>query len=82
MTEKSTTIRVSVLQRERLRTLAQDGGRSMTETFDAALEALRREDFFRAMADAEIRLQAEPERLATYARERDQWLGADLGGGA
>lgn len=54
----------------------------MSETLDAALEALRRADFCRAMAEAETRLRAQPEQLLSYARERDEWLSADLGGGA
>ena len=82
MTQPSTTIRVTVPQRDRLRALAQESGRSMSETFDAALEALRRADFCRAMAEAETRLRAQPEQLVSYARERDEWLSADLGGGA
>lgn len=49
----------------------------MADTLDAALESLRREQFYRSMADAEAALRAEPERWAAYVRERDEWLEAD-----
>lgn len=50
----------------------------MAETLDAALESLRRERFFEGMAAAEERLRADPDGWATYARDRDAWLNADL----
>lgn len=78
MTERSTTIRVSTEQRERLRRLAEDRSATMADTLDAALESLRRERFFEGMAAAEVRLRADPDAWATYARERDAWLNADL----
>lgn len=78
MTSGSTTIRVSIEQRERLRRLAEDRSETMTDTLDAALESLRRERFFEEMAAAEQRLRADPEAWETYARERDAWLNADL----
>ncbi len=78
MTVGSTTIRVSIDQRERLRQLAEDRRATMAETLDAALESLRRERFFEEMAAAEQRLRADPEAWTTYARERDAWLNADL----
>jgi hypothetical protein len=52
---------------------------SMTETFDAALESLRRDQFYRAMADAEARVHADPARHAPYLADRETWLAADLG---
>jgi predicted transcriptional regulator len=79
MTSLSTTIRVTVEQRERLRRLAEQGSRSMADTFDAALESLRREQFYQQMADAELRLRNDPESLADYTADRDLWLNADLG---
>ena len=51
----------------------------MADTFDAALESLRRDQFYKEMADAETKLRADPERLAAYQAERDAWLTADLG---
>ena len=51
----------------------------MADTFDAALESLRRDQFYKEMADAEAKLRADPERLAVYQAERDAWLTADLG---
>ena len=80
MTNSSTTtIRVTTKQRDRLRDLAAHRHASITETLDAALEALRRDQFYASMAAAEETLRADPESFATYVRERDTWLNADLG---
>lgn len=78
MTGRSTTIRVSVAQRDRLRELAAERSNTMTDTLDAALEALRRDQFYRSMAAAEAELRADPDAWAEYAAERGAWLGADL----
>lgn len=78
MTSKSTTIRVSEAQRRRLRELAERRASSMTDTFDAALEALRRDDFYRSMAAAERDLRADSDAWGDFERERDEWLNADL----
>lgn len=51
----------------------------MTDTLDAALESLRRDQFFREMADAEVTLRAQPDDWSRYVAERDAWLNADLG---
>ena len=51
----------------------------MAETLDAALESLRREQFFSEMASAEASLQANPQDWQPYAAERERWLNADLG---
>ena len=82
MTGSSTTIRVSVEQRERLRELAKQRDASMADTLDAALEALRRDQFYKEMADAEAVLRADRGRWATYVAERDSWLRPDLTAGA
>ena len=79
MTASSTTIRVRLDQRERLRQLADDGEATMSATLDDALEALRRDRFYRAMAEAEATLRAAPDRWAEYVAERNAWLDADLG---
>jgi predicted DNA-binding protein len=78
MTSTSTTIRVSLEQRERLRALARDRSSTMTETLDAALEALRRDQFYRSMVAAEAKLRSDPDAWAEYAAERDSWLGPEL----
>ena len=78
MTTLSTTIRVSVEQRDRLRKLAAQCDRSMADTFDAALESLRREQFYKDMADSQSLLRADPEAWSAYAAERDAWANADL----
>lgn len=50
----------------------------MTDTSDAALEALRRQLFYRAMSEAEERLRADPSQWEAYVTERDVWLNTDL----
>lgn len=79
MISGSTTIRVSVTQRQRLRELAAERSATMTETLDAALEALRRDQFHRWMASAEPDLRSDPAARAEYVGERNARLGADLG---
>jgi predicted transcriptional regulator len=78
MTGLSTTIRVSVVQRDRLRDLAEQRHASMADTLDAALESLRRQQFYDAMITAEADLRADPAAWAEYERERDAWLNADI----
>jgi len=80
MTTASTTIRVSRQQRERLRSLAEGRGATMSATLDDALEALRRLDFYAKMAAAEYDLRADPAAWADYLAERDSWLEPDLAG--
>jgi predicted transcriptional regulator len=79
MTTPSTTIRVSQDQRELLRQLASRRSSTMAETLDAALESLRRETFYRGMANAEAELRSRPQEWREYVAERDAWLNADLG---
>lgn len=79
MTATSTTIRVSQAQRDRLRELAEQRSSTMTETLDAALESLRRDQFYRGMAAAESDVRANPAAWSRYLAERDAWLNADLG---
>jgi hypothetical protein len=50
----------------------------MSDTFDAALATLRREQFYVEMAAAETALRADPAALAAYRHDRDEWLNADL----
>jgi predicted DNA-binding protein len=78
MTRKSTTIRVSVEQRERLRQLAEEREATMADTLDDALEALRRDRFYKGMADAERELRSDQARWTEYVAERDAWLNPDL----
>lgn len=80
MTQTSTTIRVRLDQRERLRRLAEDRSATMAETLDAALESLRREEFYAGMARAESDLRSNPAAWQGYLAERDEWLEPDLSG--
>jgi len=50
----------------------------MTETLDAALDALRRHQFYEQMAEAESELRQDGDSWDEYVRERDQWLDAGL----
>ncbi len=50
----------------------------MADTFDAALEALRRNQFYEEMAEAEAALRSDPQAWADYLAERDAWLNAEL----
>ncbi len=51
----------------------------MTDTLDAALESLRRDQFYHGMAAAEDALRSDSSRWAAYLAEREEWLNADLG---
>lgn len=64
--------------RDRLRQLAEDREATMADTLDDALEALRRDQFYKSMADAERVLRAEPDQWRKYTAERDAWLNPDL----
>ena len=50
----------------------------MADTFDDALEALRRVDFYEKMAASEHELRADPAQWAEYVAERDAWLTPEL----
>jgi hypothetical protein len=78
MTSTSTTIRVSTEQRDRLRRLAEERDASMADTLDAALESLRRQQFYDAMVSAEAQLRRDPVAWGVYVRDRDAWLNPDL----
>jgi len=77
MTQPSTTIRVTLKQRDRLRALAEQRASTMADTLDDALEALRRDQFYRDMAEAEEALRADPVGWSQYVSERNAWLDAD-----
>ncbi len=50
----------------------------MAETLDAALESLRREEFYAGMARAESDLRSNAAAWQGYLAERDEWLEPDL----
>ena len=78
MTIPSTTIRVTLEQRNRLRQLAEQRASTMSDTLDDALEALRRDQFYRDMADSEAVLRSDEGGWAQYTAEREAWLNPDL----
>ncbi|MGD9793707.1 MAG: hypothetical protein AB7V43_09520 [Acidimicrobiia bacterium] len=71
----STTIRVPVELRERLRRVSQDRHASLTDTLRDALEALRREEFYESLARSEDALRADPAAWADYLVEAEMWAG-------
>lgn len=50
----------------------------MADTLDAALESLRRQQFYEAMVTAEAQLRRDPVALGAYVRDRDAWLNPEL----
>jgi predicted transcriptional regulator len=78
MTPTSTTIRVTIAQRDKLRELATARSSSVAETLDAALETLRREQFYAAMAAAEANIAAHLDTFASLFEERAAWLNPNL----
>jgi hypothetical protein len=48
----------------------------MADTLDDAIEALRRDQFYRDMAASEAKLRAEPAEWDVYVTDRDTWLNA------
>ncbi len=69
---------VSTEQRDRLRQMAEKRNTSMAEAFDAALEALRRNEFYAEMARAEANLRSDPVAWRAFIAERDAWLNPDI----
>lgn len=65
----TTTIRVDVETRDRLRAIAEAEGRPLGEIFRAAAESLERERFARRVRDEYARLRADPEEWADYLAE-------------
>ena len=61
----STSIRVPVELRERLRKISQDRHASLTDTLCDALEALRREEYYESLARSEAALRADPAAWAS-----------------
>lgn len=78
MTVPSTTIRVTIEQRNRLRQLADQRASTMANTLDDALEALRRDQFYRDMAGSEAALRNDEGGWAQYTAEREAWLNPDV----
>ena len=75
----STTIRVPQEFREVLRRVSEARRSTLTDTLSAALAALRREEFFDAMAASEAALRADPVAWADYLAEVGEWA-TDLDG--
>ena len=69
----STTIRVPTELREQLRKLSDERHSTLTDTLVDALAALRREQFFAAMANWETEFRMNPQAWAEYEAEADVW---------
>lgn len=50
----------------------------MTETLDAALNALQRDEFYKAMSESERHLRGDLDAWPDFAKDRDEWLNAKL----
>ena len=71
----STTIRVPVELRERLRKVSQDRHSTLTDTLRDALEALLREEFYESLARSEAELRNDPAGWSEYVAEAEVWAG-------
>ncbi len=69
----STTIRVPTELREQLRKLSDERQSTLTDTLVDALAALRREQFFAAMATWETGLRRDSQAWAEYEAEAEEW---------
>ena len=72
----ATTIKVSRATRDRLKAHAALRGETLGEHLERLLDLAEREERFEALRTA-IAGTTEDDR-ASYARERDEWLDADL----
>lgn len=72
----STTIKVSTATRDRLKAHAAQRGETLGEHLEHLLDLADREDRFEALRAAMA--TTAPADLASYVRERDEWLDADL----
>ncbi|MGP4101145.1 hypothetical protein [Nonomuraea sp. KM90] len=73
---KATTIRVSVMTRDRLARIARQEGRTMTEVLNEAIADYEQKLFWQTVDDQIERTQREdPEAWADYLAERELVLG-------
>lgn len=73
----STTIKVSAVTRDRLKAHAAQHGETLGAHLERLLDLAEREERFNALRTAMATMT--PEDRASYVRERDEWLDADLG---
>lgn len=67
----TTTIRVDLDTRDRLRAIAERQGRTLTEVTRDAVKELERREFARRAIEDVARLKADPEAWADYMAEAD-----------
>lgn len=72
----STTIKVATSTRDRLKAHAAQHGETLGEHVERLLDLAEREERFEALRTAIA--ATTPEDRASYVRERDEWLDADL----
>lgn len=72
----TTTIKVSAATRDRLKAHAAQRGETLGVHLDRLLDLAEREERFEALRAAMTAMS--PADLASYQRERDEWLDADL----
>lgn len=73
----TTTIKVPSDLRDRLRSHADRGSRTLAQHIDLLLDLEDRDERFAAMQDAMARMT--PAQQVAYERERDEWIDAPLG---
>lgn len=69
----SAMVRVSAKTHAKLKDLAAHAGEPMPAVLDKAIEAYRRQQFLRGLADDFRRLRADPKSWQTELRERQAW---------
>ena len=70
---QSTTIRISIETREKLRALTARTGESMGAIVDRAVEEIRRKDFWERTNAAFAALRNDPEAWKAEQEERSAW---------
>jgi predicted transcriptional regulator len=73
----STTIRLDVTTRDRLRAIAERRRTSLTETLEAAVRELERKELALQVKADYARLRADPEAWADYVAELDAYPAGD-----
>jgi predicted transcriptional regulator len=73
----TTTIRVDVETRDRLRAIAEAKGRTLSETTRDAAAELERAELIREIRESYARLRADPEEWADYLAELESFPAGD-----
>ncbi|WP_204043554.1 hypothetical protein [Acrocarpospora phusangensis] len=78
--QKTTTIRVSVITRDKIARYAHEEGRPMTEVLEEALQDYEKKKFLKRLGEQMERTRREdPEGYAEYLAEFEIWQGPPSG---